>query len=208
MTLPSGYANENIADKLDPGDLDVIEDNVRTACAALLDALRIEPDHNTHDTAARMARMYVREVFAGRYQHLAKVTDFPNVKHLDEIVLVGPVRVRSTCAHHFCPITGYAWIGVIPTDRIIGLSKFARITDWIMARPQIQEEATMQLADHIEKLVCPLALGVVVRATHSCMSWRGVREPDSVMTTSVLRGQFKTNPVARAELFSLIGPLK
>lgn len=208
MTFPIAPANGNIADILGPSDLDKVEDDVRECCARLLDALRIAQDHNTRETAARMAKMYVREVFAGRYQPAPVLTDFPNAKKLDEIVIVGPVAVRSTCAHHFCPIIGRAWIGIIPDSRIIGLSKFARITEWIMARPQIQEEATVQLADAIEQAIQPLALGVVVCATHSCMTWRGVREPESVATTSVLRGQFKTNPVARAELLQLIGPVR
>lgn len=208
MTHPLAPANGNLADELSPADLDQMEQDVREACARLLSALRIHPDHNTHDTPARMAKMFVREAFAGRYQQMPKCTDFPNAKHLDEIVVVGPVGVRSTCAHHFCPIHGRAWIGIIPSDRIIGLSKFARITDWIMARPQIQEEATIQLADAIEGAIHPLALGVIVTARHACMSWRGVRDSDSLMTTSVLRGQFKTNPVARAEFLQLVGPVR
>lgn len=201
-------ANGNISDRLDKGELERIERDVREACSRLLDALRILPDHNTHDTAARMAKMYVREVFAGRFQPRPTLTDFPNSKMLDEMVLVGPVAVRSTCAHHFCPIQGKAWIGVIPRLQIIGLSKFARITEWVMARPQIQEEATVQLADEIEEAIKPIGLGVVVSATHSCMTWRGVREHESVATTSVMRGALRTKPEARAEFFNLIGQLR
>ena len=121
------------------------------------------------------------------------------------IVVIGPVAVRSTCAHHFCPIEGSAWVGMIPSDRVIGLSKFSRLTEWIMSRPQIQEEATVQLADALEAAIKPRALGVVVSARHACMSWRGVREPASMATTSVMRGLFREKPEAKAEFLSLIG---
>lgn len=203
----NALANANIAVGLSPSDLNQIELDTYRACQDLLTALRIDVvnDHNTRGTAARMAKMFVRETFAGRYQPQPSLTDFPNVRNLDEVVIVGPVAVRSTCAHHFCPIEGQAWVGVIPGDVIIGLSKFARVTEWIMARPQIQEEATVQLADVIEGAIKPLALGVIVTARHSCMTWRGVREPASMATTSVMRGLFRTEPGARAEFLKLVG---
>lgn len=198
-------ANENIAESLTPEDLVRMQDDAESAVAALLTALRIdyEKDHNTEQTPQRVARMLVREVFAGRYQPRPRITDFPNVKELDELYTVGPVAVRSCCAHHLCPIEGEAFIGVIPGERIIGLSKFSRLTEWVMARPQIQEEATVQLADEIEKLIKPKGLGVIVSARHSCMTWRGVREPNSKMVTSVMRGLFRDNDAARSELLTL-----
>lgn len=198
--------NDSISDILRPGELEAMEATIRGHCDGILSALGIGADDpNTKGTAARMAKMYVREIFSGRFQPPPATTDFPNTRKLDEIVIVGPTRVRSACAHHFCPIEGTAVIAVIPSKRIIGLSKFARLTDWIMARPQIQEEATIQLADAIQQAIKPRALGVVITASHSCMTWRGVREAGSMATTSVMRGIFKTDARARAECLTLIG---
>jgi GTP cyclohydrolase I len=148
--------------------------------------------------------MYLREVFKGRYQPRPPVTDFPNAKALDEVYTVGPITVRSACSHHLVPIMGQAWIGVIPSERVIGLSKFNRLTEWVMSRPQIQEEAAIQLADEIEALIQPKALAVVLRAQHLCMTWRGVRESQTSMTTSIMRGIFRDKPEAREEFLSII----
>jgi GTP cyclohydrolase IA len=196
-------ANDNIAEALEPGDLEAIEAEVERCAGALLDALVIdtENDHNTRGTAKRLAKMFVHEVFAGRYQPPPPCTDFPNVRSMDEIYVVGPVAVRSACSHHFCPIEGEAWFGVIPSKRVIGISKFSRIARWVLSRPQIQEEAVMQLADEIERIIAPRGLAVVLSARHSCMTWRGDR---TTMTTSVMRGIFRDGPAARAEVLSLI----
>ena len=185
----------------------VMERDVQEVIANLLQALMIPPDHNTEDTPARVARMLVREVFAGRYAARPELTTFPNVAKLDQILMVGPIAVRSCCAHHLVPIIGQAWVGMIPDQfsRLLGLSKVHRLTAWIMARPQIQEEATQMLADELEAATSPRALGVVVRAKHFCCAWRGVRDEPSLMTTSVMRGLFKEDPRARAEFMSLIG---
>lgn len=108
-------------------------------------------DHNTKATARRVAKMYLKEVFAGRYHAQPTITEFPNAKHLNELMIVGPITVRSACSHHLCPVMGKIWIGVMPNKNtnVIGLSKYARLVDWIMGRPQIQEEAIIQLADLI-----------------------------------------------------------
>ena len=199
-------ANDNIADRLQPGDLDKIQKDVEEACHGLLRALVIDTpsDPNTKETAKRMAKMFVREVFRGRYEQMPALKDFPNQKGLDEVYLVGPVTVRSACSHHFVPIVGKVWFGVIPGERVIGLSKFARLADWIFRRPQIQEESTIQLADIIEETIKPKALAVVVEAEHLCMTWRGVEDSGSKMTTSVMRGGFLDNPTARGEFLQLL----
>lgn len=176
--------------------------------AGILDALKIEQDHNTADTPERVARMWVREIFAGRYEPMPCLTDFPNAKGMDQLYAVGPVAVRSCCAHHLVPILGQAWIGVIPGERLIGLSKFHRITNWIMARPQIQEEATEQLAAVLDDCLKPQGLGLIVRAKHFCTAWRGVRDEPSVMTTSVMRGLFRDDPAVRAEFMTLLGGMR
>lgn len=186
---------------------DLVLSNVETACQSLLDALLIDTkaDHNTRDTAKRMAKMYVHEVLRGRFYPAPEITDFPNVSNLDELYVTGPITVRSMCSHHFAPIVGKAWIGVLPSERVIGLSKFNRIADWIMRRPQIQEEATVQLADFIEQAIQPRGLAVVVKARHMCMTWRGVCEhDDATMTTSVMRGAMRESDSLRAEFLSLI----
>lgn len=199
-------ANDNIADHLGDGDRAQIQVDVEEACHALLRALVIDTasDPNTKETARRMAKMFVREVFRGRYEPMPALKDFPNQKNLDEVYLVGPVTVRSACSHHFVPIVGKCWFGVIPGERVIGLSKFARLADWIFRRPQIQEESTIQLADIIESTIKPKALAVVVEAEHLCMTWRGVEETSSKMTTSVMRGLFREETDARAEFLRLL----
>jgi GTP cyclohydrolase I len=125
-------------------------------------------------------------------------------------MIVGPITVRSACSHHLCPVIGKIWIGVLPNKNtnVIGLSKYARLVDWIMGRPQIQEEAIIQLADLILDKTRPDGLAVVMEASHFCMSWRGVREMDSKMLNSVMRGAFLTNPELRREFLSLVSSRK
>ena len=138
------HANDNIADFVEPEEMDLLLDEVADKMKSLLESLVIdtESDHNTQDTARRVAKMYLTEVFRGRYVQAPAITEFPNVSHLNELMLVGPLTVRSACSHHFCPIVGKVWIGVMPNEHsnLIGLSKYARLTDWVMSRPQIQEE--------------------------------------------------------------------
>ena len=200
------FANDNISQHLLDGDVDAIQKEVEKNIQSVLDSLIIDTknDHNTNETAKRVAKMYIQEVFAGRYQPIPKITEFPNAKNLNELYTLGPISIRSACSHHLVPITGRAWIGIIPSDRVIGISKFVRLTNWVMARPQIQEEASVQLADIIEKLIKPKGLGIVLEATHLCMTWRGVRESETKMTTSIMRGLFLDKPEVRAEFLRLI----
>lgn len=202
----SYFANDNISKYLMDGELENLEKELIPELQRVLKSLVIdtENDHNTNETAKRIAKMYIREVFKGRYQPMPTVTDFPNAKNLDQIYTIGPITVRSACSHHMVPILGKAWIGVLPSERVIGISKFIRLIEWIMARPQIQEEATVQVADLIEGLIKPLGLAIVVQAQHECMTWRGVRENDTTMTTSVMRGAFLENASARQEFLKLI----
>lgn len=197
-------ANDTIASVLLPGELEQLQDEVAARVADLLEALVIQQDHNTADTPRRVAKMLVREAMAGRYQPPPPSTDFPNAKELDEVYTVGPITVRSMCSHHLVPILGRAWLGVLPSHRVIGLSKFNRLTEWVMARPQIQEEATVQIADLIEEALHPQGLALVIEASHLCMTWRGVKDPGTKMVTSVMRGWFRDRPAARAEFLALI----
>ena len=201
-------ANDNIADFIEPGELEKMLDEVASKMQGVLDSLVIDTDndHNTADTARRVAKMYVNEVFRGRFVHAPALTEFPNAEHLNELMIVGPITVRSACSHHFCPVIGKIWIGVLPNERtnVIGLSKYARIAEWIMNRPQIQEEAVIQLADLIQEKTQPDGLAIVMEASHFCMSWRGVREMDSKMINSVMRGVFLKDSALRREFLSLI----
>ena len=175
---------------------------------AVLDSLVIdtERDHNTSRTARRVAKMYINEVFQGRYTPSPTITEFPNAEHLNELMIVGPITVRSACSHHLCPIIGKLWIGVMPNEHtnVIGLSKYARLAEWIMGRPQIQEEAVVQLADVIQHKTKPDGLALVMQASHFCMAWRGVKDMDSKMMNSVMRGVFLKDANLRREFLSLI----
>lgn len=206
------HANDNIAEFIEPGELDKLLDEVQEKMQGVLDSMVIDTvhDHNTRATARRVAKMYVNEVFRGRYVHQPAITEFPNAEHLNELMIVGPITVRSACSHHLCPVIGKIWIGVLPNKNtnVIGLSKYARLVDWIMGRPQIQEEAIIQLADLIMDKTRPDGLAVVMEASHFCMSWRGVREMDSKMLNSVMRGAFLTNSELRREFLSLIAARK
>ena len=165
-----------------------------------------EHDHNTDATARRVAKMYVNEVFRGRYVPGPAITEFPNAEHLNELMIVGPITVRSACSHHFCPVIGKIWIGVLPNEHtnVIGLSKYARLAEWIMGRPQIQEEAVVQLADLIQRKTQPDGLAIVMEASHYCMGWRGVKDMDSKMINSVMRGVFLKDAALRREFLALI----
>ena len=202
------HANDNIADFIQPGELEKLLDEVTDKMKGVLSSLVIDTDndHNTSDTARRVAKMYVQEVFKGRFVNPPEITEFPNVEHLNELMIVGPVTVRSACSHHFCPVIGKIWIGVLPNKNtnVIGLSKYARLAEWVMGRPQIQEEAVVQLADLIQAKTQPDGLAIVMEATHFCMAWRGVKDMDSRMINSVMRGAFLKDPDLRREFLSLI----
>jgi GTP cyclohydrolase I len=202
------HANDNISAFIEPGEHEELLAEVEGKVLSLLNSLVIdtEHDHNSLDTARRVAKMYVNEVFHGRYVPLPNVTEFPNAAHLNELMIMGPITVRSACSHHLCPIMGRLWIGVMPNkdSDLIGLSKYSRIADWIMSRPQIQEEAIIQLADQLVGMVKPDGLAVVMEADHFCMHWRGVKDNASKMTNSVMRGVFLENGALRREFLSLI----
>jgi GTP cyclohydrolase I len=202
------HANDNIAAFIEPGEMEQLQAEVALRMQQVLEALVIdtESDHNTRDTASRVAKMYVQEVFRGRYQAMPRVTEFPNVERLNELLIVGPVAVRSACSHHLCPIIGKVWIGALPNEHsnLIGLSKYARLTDWVMSRPQIQEEAVARLADLLQSSMQPDGLAIVMVADHFCMQWRGVKDSDSKMTNSVMRGAFLKDANLRREFLALI----
>ena len=201
------HSNDNISAFLAPGDLDALLDEVAGKMQGVLESLviDIDSDHNTRETARRVAKMYLTEVFRGRYVPAPPVTEFPNAAGLNELMIVGPITVRSACSHHFCPIMGRLWIGIMPNEHsnLIGLSKYARLAEWIMCRPQIQEEAITQLTETLMNKVTPDGLAVVMEADHFCMQWRGVKD-DAKMINSAMRGSFLKDPALRREFLSLI----
>ena len=202
------HANDNIAEFVREGELDELKAEVQLKLNEVLRSLVIDTDsdHNTNETAKRVAKMFVDEVYRGRYQPMPTVTEFPNAERLNELMIVGPITVRSACSHHLVPILGKVWIGVLPNEHsnLIGLSKYNRITEWIMTRPQIQEEAVTMLADKLQQLVRPDGLAVVMEAEHLCMQWRGVKDNASAMVSSVMRGAFLKDPNLRREFLSLL----
>ncbi|TFZ03044.1 GTP cyclohydrolase I [Ramlibacter henchirensis] len=202
------HSNDNIAEFIEPGELEALLEEVESRMQGVLDSLVIDTasDHNTGDTARRVAKMYLNEVFRGRYTRPPSITEFPNAEHLNELMIVGPITVRSACSHHFCPVIGKVWIGVMPNEHtnVIGLSKYARLAEWVMGRPQIQEEAVVQLADLIMDKTQPDGLAIVMEASHYCMAWRGVKDMDSKMINSVMRGVFLKDAALRREFLALI----
>ena len=202
------HANDNISAFLKPGDLDALVDEVANKMQGVLESLVIDTknDHNTKNTSRRVAKMFINEVFSGRYMEQPSLTKFPNVSALNELMIIGPITVRSACSHHLCPIMGRVWIGVLPSkaSALIGLSKYSRLTEWVMCRPQIQEEAVVELADMLENKIKPIGLAIVMDADHFCMQWRGVKDRDSKMVNSVMRGAFLKDSSLRREFLSLI----
>jgi GTP cyclohydrolase I len=202
------HANDNIAAFLEPGELDALLSEVEDKFKGVLESLVIdtESDHNTQDTARRVAKMYLTEVFRGRYAEAPPVTEFPNAESLNELMIVGPITVRSACSHHFCPIMGRLWVGLMPNEHsnLIGLSKYSRLAEWVMSRPQIQEEAITQMAELLMEKVRPDGLAVVMEADHFCMHWRGVKDSETMMINSVMRGSFLKDHNLRSEFLSLL----
>ena len=202
------HANDNISAFLKPGELDALVDEVAHKMQGVLESLVIDTknDHNTKNTSRRVAKMFINEVFSGRYMEQPSLTKFPNVSALNELMIIGPITVRSACSHHLCPIMGRVWIGVLPSkaSALIGLSKYSRLTEWVMCRPQIQEEAVVELANILEEKMKPTGLALVMEADHFCMQWRGVKDLNSKMVNSVMRGSFLKDANLRREFLALM----
>jgi len=203
------HANDNISQHVNSDELELLVDEVAANFQGVLSSLVIdtEHDHNTHDTARRVAKMFIKETFGGRYQPVPRVTSFPNMGYRS-MYTTGPITIRSTCAHHFQNIVGKAWVGIIPDEEVIGLSKFNRIVHHIAERPQIQEEMTTQIAKALSEYAKTPHVAVVVKAEHHCMSHRGVREHDSDMTTAIMLGAFDEVPSTKAEFYQIMQTMK
>jgi GTP cyclohydrolase I len=200
MTAEGPPVTTGLAELAAPVD----HDRIRRAVREILLAVGEDPEREgLLETPDRVARMYA-EIFAGLHLdpavHLRKTF---TQKH-DEMVLVTDIEFASCCEHHLLPFTGKAHVGYLPDGQIVGLSKLARVVEVFARRPQVQERMTEQIADLIMNELQPRGVGVIVEASHSCMTIRGVRKPGTTMRTSALRGMFKTNPATRAEFIALV----
>lgn len=170
----------------------------------LFDVLRIDyqNDHNTKGTAQRVAKMFVMETIKGRYSAPPDITEFENALEFDQLLVTGPIEVRSTCAHHLMPIHGQAYIGVLPAadGKIIGLSKYDRIVDHFASRLQIQEELVKQIGHFIVAKTMPRGLAVRLSAVHMCKTHRGVRASHkSRMITTAYFGKMTSDAQLKQE---------
>lgn len=201
----SFFANHNISEYIEDGELDQLTAEVEQEFEKVMQSLVIDTsnDHNTQETARRVAKMFVKEIFVGRYTPAPKITSFPNMGY-QSLYITGPISIRSTCAHHFQNIVGNCWVGIFPEKEVIGLSKFNRIVHWIASRPQIQEEMTTEIADALQKYANTANVAVVVKAEHHCMTQRGVREHENDMVTAVMTGRFQTEPSLKKEFYDLL----
>lgn len=179
-------------------------DRIRRAVREILLAVGEDPEREgLLETPDRVARMY-REVFRGLHQdprvHLKKLF----TQRCDEMVLIRDIRLVSFCEHHLLPVIGQAHVAYIPNGKVVGLSKIPRVIDVLSKRPQLQERLTQQAADLLMKELDARGVAVVIEASHSCMTIRGVEKPDSSFVTSAVRGGFKDNSATRSEVMSLI----
>jgi len=180
---------------------------IEAAVREILAAVGEDPDREgLRETPARIARMYA-ELFSGLHQDPRQLLKKTFTQKYDEMVLVKDIGFASTCEHHLLPFTGKAHVAYLPNGKIVGLSKLARVVEVLSRRPQVQERMTEELADLLVDELSARGVGVVVEATHTCMTIRGVRKPGSICTTSAMRGGFKDNQLTRSELMALIyGP--
>ena len=204
------HSNDNISQFInDESELEDLVDEVAEKFQEVLTSLVIDTDndHNTNDTARRVAKMFIKETFSGRYRSVPKVTTFPNMGY-KSLYATGPISVRSTCAHHFQNIFGKCWVGIVPQGEVIGLSKFNRLVHHICERPQIQEEMTTQIADALREYAKTEHIAVVVKAEHHCMTMRGVREHESDMTTAIMLGAFERDSALKKEFYDICLSMK
>ena len=203
MTLPT-LCNEAVPGYFGDADREAMKRAAARKIEELFDILRIDHtnDHNTRDTPDRVAKMFVEETLRGRFTQPPKITEFDNVERYDQLIVTGPIDLRSTCAHHLMPIFGHVTIGILPSPsgKIIGLSKYDRIVNYFAARLQIQEELVKQIERFIVGATEPRGLAVRISAVHMCKSHRGVlASRASRMVNSTYYGELNTNKALRAE---------
>jgi len=172
----------------------------------IMNLLGVKWDDSTNDTPHRVAKMYSRELFCGlNPETYPKVTTVQNDFNYDQMILVNDIKIHSLCEHHLVPFLGTASIAYFPDEKILGLSKFNRISDYYSRRPQIQERLTMQIHSDIAEKLETADVAVLIRAEHLCVKLRGIKDQNSSTVTSMLTGVFRTQPEVRLEFLSLAG---
>ena len=197
-------ANESLDAPLTAAEQATMVGAAATKLEELFDILRIDHrnDHNTRDTPRRVARMLIEELMQGRYSDPPAITEFDNVQRFNELIVIGPIALRSTCAHHLMPIHGDVFVGVLPSPdgKIIGLSKYDRIVEHFASRLQIQEELVQQIGEFIWQRTAPQGLAVRVSAVHMCRTQRGVRgSQQGRMVTSAYFGSLAEDAARKEE---------
>ncbi len=201
------WAGDNISDFIEEGEKQKLIDELTPKFEAVLEGLviDIENDPNSHDTGRRLAKMYINELMAGRYEPMPKATAFPN-DSIDryEGMLVVRSELTSMCSHHHQIVKGVAYIGIIAAEKLIGLSKYTRIAQWCAERGTLQEELANDIAREIMKATGSNDIGVYVQATHGCVENRGVQAHSSLTQTTVLKGAFKDEGKVQKEFMDNI----
>ena len=201
------WAGDNISEVLQKGDKEELIEELTSKFESVLDSLVIDRfnDPNSMDTGRRLAKMYVNEIMSGRYDPIPKATAFPNNgEEAYTGMLVVRSELRSVCSHHHQPVTGIAYIGIIPNGKVIGLSKYTRIAQWCARRGTLQEELANDIAREIEKATGAKNLGVYIQATHGCCENRGIMAHSSLTQTTVLKGSFKEDSGTKKEFMDNI----
>ena len=201
------WAGDNISKYLEEGDKQKIIDELAPKFETVLDGLVIDRhnDPNSMDTGKRLAKMYINELMAGRYDQMPNATAFPN--HLEngyKGMLVVRSELKSVCSHHHQPVSGVAYIGIIAAEHLIGLSKYTRIAQWCARRGTLQEELNNVIADEIQKVTGSPSVGVYIQATHGCCENRGIMAHSSLTQTTVLRGAFNEDMGTKKEFMDNI----
>jgi GTP cyclohydrolase I len=200
------FANDNISSYINPEEFDMLIDEVAVKFESVLDSLIIDRanDPNSNGTGKRLAKMYINEIMSGRYEPRPDVTAFPNEGNGRYTgMLVVRSEIKSVCSHHHQPVTGVVYIGVIPGDKVIGLSKYTRIAQWCARRGTLQEELCNEIAYEICSATGTKNVGVYIAATHGCCENRGIMAKSSLTQTTVLHGEFHT-PDVKKEFFDNI----
>lgn len=201
------WAGDNISEFISDADKQSLIDELTTKFEGVLDTLLIDrhTDPNSMDTPRRLAKMYFNEIMSGRYDAPPKVTAFPNNDPESRYggMLVARAEIISMCSHHHQPVKGVCYIGLLAGQNLIGLSKYARIAQWVARRGTLQEELTMQIANELIEHTGTKDLAVYIQATHGCMENRGVVAHSSLTQTTELRGQF-FNPSVKNEFLDYL----